>query len=94
MPGNWMLGTRARLMPLSERLNPPADLSASWSTPQEPPPNTSFPAPPAPDDLWDKILDTNLTGAFRMIRAVLPGIIGRKWGRIFNIGSTAATVGR
>lgn len=46
-----------------------------------------------PDELWLKIIDTNLTGAFRMIREVLPGMIARKWGRIVNIGSTAATVG-
>ncbi|TPK73545.1 SDR family oxidoreductase [Mesorhizobium sp. B2-4-15] len=45
------------------------------------------------DTLWDKIVDTNLTGAFRATRAVLPGMIGRGWGRIVNIGSTAATVG-
>lgn len=45
------------------------------------------------DDLWDKIIDTNLTGAFRMIRQVLPGMIERRWGRIINIGSTAASVG-
>ena len=45
------------------------------------------------DALWEKILGTNLTGAFRMIRALLPGMIGRKWGRIINIGSTAASVG-
>jgi 3-hydroxybutyrate dehydrogenase len=45
------------------------------------------------DELWSKILDTNLTGAFRMIRTVLPGMIGRRWGRIVNIGSTAASVG-
>jgi 3-hydroxybutyrate dehydrogenase len=45
------------------------------------------------DALWDKIIDTNLTGAFRMIRTLLPGMIERKWGRIINIGSTAATVG-
>ncbi|MEZ5776064.1 MAG: SDR family oxidoreductase [Hyphomicrobiaceae bacterium] len=46
-----------------------------------------------PDALWEKILDTNLSGAFRMIRAVLPGMMARGWGRIVNIGSTAATVG-
>ncbi|MFN4140388.1 SDR family NAD(P)-dependent oxidoreductase [Aestuariivirga sp.] len=46
-----------------------------------------------PDALWDKIIDTNLTGAFRMTREVLPGMIARQWGRIINIGSTAATVG-
>jgi NAD(P)-dependent dehydrogenase (short-subunit alcohol dehydrogenase family) len=45
------------------------------------------------DELWHKIVDTNLTGAFRMIRELLPGMIGRRWGRIVNIGSTAATVG-
>ena len=45
------------------------------------------------DELWAKIVDTNLTGAFRMTRSVLPGMIGRGWGRIVNIGSTAATVG-
>lgn len=45
------------------------------------------------DALWDKIIDTNLTGAFRMTRALLPGMIERKWGRIINIGSTAASVG-
>lgn len=45
------------------------------------------------DALWQKIIDTNLTGAFRMIRAALPGMIARKWGRIVNIGSTAASVG-
>ena len=42
---------------------------------------------------WDKIVDTNLTGAFRTTRAVLPGMIGRGWGRIVNIVSTAASVG-
>jgi NAD(P)-dependent dehydrogenase (short-subunit alcohol dehydrogenase family) len=46
-----------------------------------------------PDDLWEKIIDTNLTGAFRMIRALLPGMIRRGFGRIINIGSTAASVG-
>lgn len=45
------------------------------------------------DALWLKIIDTNLNGAFRMIRMLLPGMIARKWGRIINIGSTAATVG-
>lgn len=45
------------------------------------------------DALWEKIIDTNLTGAFRMIRAVLPGMMERGFGRIINIGSTAASVG-
>lgn len=45
------------------------------------------------DELWDKIIDTNLTGAFRMVRELLPGMISRGWGRVINIGSTAASVG-
>ncbi|NRP72939.1 D-beta-hydroxybutyrate dehydrogenase [Ensifer psoraleae] len=45
------------------------------------------------DELWLKIIDTNLNGAFRMMRKLLPQMIERKWGRIINIGSTAATVG-
>jgi 3-hydroxybutyrate dehydrogenase len=45
------------------------------------------------DELWLKIIDTNLNGAFRMTRELLPGMIARKWGRVINIGSTAASVG-
>lgn len=45
------------------------------------------------DALWEKIIDTNLTGAFRVTRELLPGMIERGWGRVINIGSTAASVG-
>ena len=45
------------------------------------------------DALWDRIIDTNLTGAFRMTRAVLPSMLAQGWGRVINIGSTAASVG-
>jgi NAD(P)-dependent dehydrogenase (short-subunit alcohol dehydrogenase family) len=46
-----------------------------------------------PDPLWDKVIDVNLTGTYRAIKRVLPGMIERKWGRIVNIASTAASVG-
>jgi NAD(P)-dependent dehydrogenase (short-subunit alcohol dehydrogenase family) len=46
-----------------------------------------------PDALWDAIIDTNLTGYYRMIKLCLPGMIERRWGRIVNIASTAANVG-
>lgn len=45
------------------------------------------------DELWLKIIDTNLNGAFRMTRKLLPQMVEGKWGRIINIGSTAASVG-
>ena len=45
------------------------------------------------DALWDKVIDVNLTGTYRAIKKVLPGMIERGWGRIINIASTAATVG-
>ncbi len=46
-----------------------------------------------PDALWDKVLAVNLTGTYRTIRLLLPGMIERKWGRIINIASTAASTG-
>lgn len=42
------------------------------------------------DQDWDQVIDINLTGPFRMIRACLPGMKQRGWGRIVNIASTAA----
>jgi 3-hydroxybutyrate dehydrogenase len=45
------------------------------------------------DTLWNSIIETNLTGAFRMTRAVLPEMIANGFGRVINIGSTAASVG-
>ena len=42
---------------------------------------------------WTAVLDTNLTGPFRMMRACMPGMIARRWGRIVNVASTAARVG-
>ncbi|MEE9251593.1 MAG: SDR family oxidoreductase [Alphaproteobacteria bacterium] len=45
------------------------------------------------DALWNKVIDVNLNGAYRTIKLCLPGMIERKWGRIINIASTAASVG-
>ena len=46
-----------------------------------------------PDGLWHKVIDVNLNGTYRAIKACLPGMIARKWGRVVNIASTAASVG-
>jgi 3-hydroxybutyrate dehydrogenase len=45
------------------------------------------------DDLWNKVIEVNLTGTYRAIKRVLPSMIERKWGRIINLASTAASVG-
>ena len=44
------------------------------------------------DKVWNDIIETNLSGPFKLTRACLPGMIERNWGRIINIGSTAARV--
>jgi 3-oxoacyl-[acyl-carrier protein] reductase len=40
-------------------------------------------------DLWNKILDVNLTGPLRLIKAVAPVMKAQKQGRIVNISSVA-----
>ncbi|SFR31502.1 NADP-dependent 3-hydroxy acid dehydrogenase YdfG [Yoonia tamlensis] len=46
-----------------------------------------------PDAMWDATIDTNLTGSFKMIRAVMAGMVAQKWGRIVNLASVAAHQG-
>ncbi|MGK0183083.1 MAG: 3-hydroxybutyrate dehydrogenase [Halioglobus sp.] len=46
-----------------------------------------------PDELWNKVIDVNLNGTYRCVKACLPQMIENSWGRIINIASTAATVG-
>ena len=38
---------------------------------------------------WDAVVDVVLKGAFLCSKAVLPGMLGNKWGRIINISSRA-----
>jgi len=44
-------------------------------------------------ELWQRLLNVNLTGSFLCSRAVLPGMLARKDGRIVNVASTAALKG-
>ncbi len=39
------------------------------------------------DDAWDSVLETNLTGAFRLTRSALRGMIRARYGRVVNIAS-------
>jgi 3-hydroxybutyrate dehydrogenase len=40
-----------------------------------------------PDDKWDAIQAINLSSAFHLIKAALPAMKQRRWGRIINIAS-------
>ena len=39
---------------------------------------------------WESVIDINLNGPFRVIRACIDDMKAKKWGRIVNIASTAA----
>ena len=45
-----------------------------------------------PTEKWDAILAVNLSSAFHAIRAALPGMKDRGWGRIINIASAHGLV--
>jgi 3-hydroxybutyrate dehydrogenase len=46
-----------------------------------------------PPQKWDATLAINLTAAFHAIRAALPGMKARGWGRIINVASALGLVG-
>jgi 3-oxoacyl-[acyl-carrier protein] reductase len=43
--------------------------------------------------VYDQVLDVNLKGPYLFCRAVLPGMLARRFGRIVNIGSISSTLG-
>jgi 3-oxoacyl-[acyl-carrier protein] reductase len=45
------------------------------------------------DDQWDQVIDTNLTGAFRVSRSVIRGMMKARHGRIINISSVVGASG-
>ena len=45
-----------------------------------------------PPEKWDAIIAINLSATFHAIRAALPGMKQKKWGRIVNIASTHGLV--
>jgi NAD(P)-dependent dehydrogenase (short-subunit alcohol dehydrogenase family) len=46
-----------------------------------------------PDDEWQSVVDTNLTGAFNCTRRALDDMLGARWGRIVNVSSVVAERG-
>jgi 3-oxoacyl-[acyl-carrier protein] reductase len=45
------------------------------------------------DEDWDAVLETNLKGAFRMIRAFARPMVKQRWGRIVNVSSVIGLIG-
>jgi 3-oxoacyl-[acyl-carrier protein] reductase len=42
---------------------------------------------------WSEVIETNLSGSFWCIQAVLPGMVKARWGRIVNIASVVGLSG-
>jgi NAD(P)-dependent dehydrogenase (short-subunit alcohol dehydrogenase family) len=55
--------------------------------------DTIAPAHRMSAEQWSRDIDVNLTGAFRVVQACLPGMRERGWGRIVAISSGAAKTG-
>lgn len=45
------------------------------------------------DEDWQSVIDVNLTATFRLSRAVIRGMMKRRWGRIINITSVVGVTG-
>lgn len=45
------------------------------------------------DEEWTKVLDVNLTAAFRLSRAALRPMLKKRWGRIISVTSVVGAVG-
>ncbi len=45
------------------------------------------------DEFWDQSLAVNLTAPYLLCKAVLPGMLSRKWGRIITIASINGKIG-
>ncbi|HEX3344324.1 MAG TPA: SDR family NAD(P)-dependent oxidoreductase, partial [Polyangiaceae bacterium] len=44
------------------------------------------------ESMWDKLLAVMLTAPFALIRALIPGMYDRGWGRILNVGSVHSLI--
>jgi len=55
--------------------------------------NTFAPAHSMSPEKWSRDIDINLTGAFRVIQACLPGMRERQFGRVIAISSMAGQMG-
>lgn len=45
------------------------------------------------DEQWESVIETNLTGAFRLTKLAVKGMMKQRWGRIINISSVVGAMG-
>lgn len=45
------------------------------------------------DEQWDAVLSVNLTAGFRLMRAVIPAMMKKRWGRIISMASIVGVIG-
>lgn len=45
------------------------------------------------EPFWERVVDVNYMGNLRVTRALLPGMVERRWGRVVSIASDAGRVG-
>ena len=46
------------------------------------------------DEMWDTVVETNLTSVMALTRAIVPQMRARKWGRVIHISSIMAIVSK
>ena len=42
---------------------------------------------------WSEVIDTNLSGSFRITKPLLRGMLKARWGRVINVGSVVGRLG-
>lgn len=45
------------------------------------------------DEMWQQVIETNLTGTFRVTKPLLRNMMRKRWGRIINLGSVVGAMG-
>jgi 3-oxoacyl-[acyl-carrier protein] reductase len=55
--------------------------------------NMEAPALGIEDEAWNRVIDVNLTGAFRLCRAAAKYMMLHRWGRIINVSSISSKFG-
>lgn len=45
------------------------------------------------EEAWEEVMRVNVTGAYRLAKGVLRGMMKRRWGRIINVSSVVGLIG-